>query len=139
MKKANKSFVNSILAIFSILVSKVSTNFTRPHIGAVVHGVSTVFLWDTGAGATIMSVKDFRKIPIDQRPAKMPHFQKLVSASGDIMTVAGVYNLKYQIGKREIYQPTFVCHDPNTQNILGINAIGKLAITWVESKKKICL
>ena len=136
MKGANKSFVNSILAVLSILVSKVSTNYTRPHIGAVVQGVSTVFLWDTGAGATIMSVKDFRKIPIDKRPAKMPHFQKLVSASGDIMTVAGVYNLKYQIGKREIYQPTFVCHDPNTQNILGINAIGKLAITWVESKKK---
>ena len=137
MKKencANKSFLQSILAIFSVLVSKVVASKERPHISAIVNGVSGDFLWDTGAGCTIMNVKDFRKIPIEKRPPKLPHFQKLVSASGDAIHVTGVYNLKYQIGTRSVYQPTFVC--TNSSNILGIDAIGNLQITWVESRNK---
>ena len=130
----NKTFLSSILAIFSLLVSKVVANKVRPHITAIVNGNSERFLWDTGAGCSIMNVKDFRKIPIEKRPPKLPHFQKLVSASGDAIHVTGVYNLKYQIGTRTVYQPTFVC--TNSDNILGIDAIGNLQITWVESRNK---
>ena len=55
----------------------------------------------------------------------------MVSASGDPIHVTGVYNLRYEIGTRIVYQPTFVCK--NSSNILGIGAIGHLQITWVES------
>jgi hypothetical protein len=33
-------------------------------------------------GATFMSAKDFRKIPVAERPFTLPHFQRLVSALG---------------------------------------------------------
>ena len=133
-KCENKSFVNSILAIFSILISKILPSNKRPHITAKVNGVSGDFLWDTGAGCSIINVTDFRKIPIEKRPPKLPHFQKLISASGDPIHVTGVYNLRYEIGTRIVYQPTFVC--TNSSNILGIDAIGNLQITWVESRQK---
>ncbi len=55
-----------------------------------------------------MSAKYYRKIPIELRPARMPHFQKLVSASWDIIEVVGVYYLKYSVGNREMFQPSFV-------------------------------
>ena len=64
----------------------------------------------------------------------MPHFQKLVSASGDAIQVVGVYNLKYVVGNREIFQPTLVCRDHRRQSILGCNAIKKLAISWIGSR-----
>ena len=64
----------------------------------------------------------------------MPHFQKLVSASGDAIPVVGVYNQKYVVGNSEIFQPTFVCWDNHTQSILGCNAIKKLAISWIGSR-----
>ena len=84
-----------------------------------------------------MNVKDFRKIPINRRPPKLPHFQKLVSASGDAIHVTGVYNLKYEIGTRTVYQPTFVC--TNSDNILGIDAIGNLKITWVSQETNLSM
>ena len=84
----NKSFSSSILSIFSILVNAVVTkDNARPFINAKVQGVPLVFLYDTGAGATLMSSKDFRKIRIEDRPPRMPHFQRLVSASGDEIPV----------------------------------------------------
>jgi hypothetical protein len=70
--------------VFSILVDALTLQ-TFTFIDAKVQGVSLVSIYDTRPGATIVSTKDFRKIPIELRPAKIPHYHKLVSASEKII------------------------------------------------------
>jgi hypothetical protein len=75
-----------------------------------------VFLHDTGAGATIVRAKDFRKTPIDLRPVKMPNFQELIPASGHITKKSFSLHMCAET-KKQIW----VVMPSNNKLLLGLN------------------
>jgi hypothetical protein len=51
------------------------------------------WLYDTGAQATCLSEKLFRKIPRDVRPKKLPTNQKFIGAGSQPLEPVGVYQM----------------------------------------------
>ena len=76
---------------------------TRPFIKVTSKSGTSDWLFDSGASVTCMSVTMFRKIPVDQRPEKLPNLTKLVDASGNDLNVLGVYNLQLAVHGKSLY------------------------------------
>ena len=82
-----------------------------------------------------MSLKQFRLIPPENRPEKLPNTTRLVSAGGDDLNVVGVYNLKLTVGGRSIFSPVFVCKGLHSSAILGIDSQAKLGVSYSAAKR----
>ncbi len=82
-----------------------------------------------------MSVKQFRQIPPDQRPEKLPNLTRLVDAGGNDLNVLGVYNLKLTVHGKSIFTPVFVCQKLHSAAILGIDSISRLGLAYSGRKK----
>jgi len=132
----NKNFFQSIFSLCSIFLSAVTgSSVERPFISVNANGVKNSWLFDSGASVSCMSIKEFRKIPLEKRPPKLPHYKQLTSASKDTLKVSGVYNLTLTIHGREIVHPVYVCDNLHQNAILGIDAITKLGICYSTARK----
>jgi hypothetical protein len=90
----NNMFVSAILSLCSLGVALLSDNIAkRPYLNIKACNITSKWLFDTGAAVSCMSLKQFRNIPVDQRPIKMPPLTKLVSAASTSLNVIGVYNM----------------------------------------------
>ena len=130
------SFFRKILAICTLACSSLwKTVGTRPFIKVTSKSGTSDWLFDSGASVTCMSSKQFRLIPIDQRPEKLPNMTKLVDASGNDLHVFGVYNLQLTVHGKSIYTPVYVCQKLHSAAILGIDSISRLGIAYSGRKE----
>ena len=130
------TFFQKVLAICTLACSSLwKTVGTRPFIKVTSKSGTSDWLFDSGASVTCMSVKQFRQIPIDQRPEKLPSITKLVDASGNDLNVYGVYNLQLTVHGKSIYTPVFVCQKLHSAAILGIDSISRLGIAYSGRKE----
>ena len=131
------TFFQNIMTIFTLSCEALwKTANPRPFIKVTTKAGTSDWLYDSGASVTCMSLKQFRQIPINSRPEKLPNHTRLVNASGDDLNVVGVYNLQLTVHNRSIYVPTFVCSKLHSAAILGIDSLSKLGIC--HSAKKNC-
>ena len=137
---ANIQLIPTILSICSLAISTFSRSnicaafdskaANRPFITMKVQGVTGSWLYDTGAAANCMSVAEFRKIPIEMRPPKLPNIFNLSTASADALKILGVYNLDFSVNGRTVKSPVFVCSNLNQKAILGMDAIKKFGLIF---------
>ena len=131
-----KNFFEKILAIFTLSCSALwKTASSRPFVKVTSKSGTSDWLFDSGASVTCMSVKQFRLIPPDQRPEKLPNVTKLVDAGGNDLNVLGVYNLQLTVHGKSIFTPVFVCQKLHSAAILGIDSISKLGIAYSGRKE----
>ena len=134
VKKPN-NFFNNVITLMSICSAVWKTNTERPFVKVNANGLNSNWLHDSGASVSCMSLKQFRLIPPELRPEKLPNTTRLVSASGEDLQVVGVYNLKLTVGGKSIFSPIFVCKALHSSAILGIDSISKLGISYCASKQ----
>ena len=136
IKEPSNTFFNRVLAICTLACSSLwKTVGTRPFIKVTSNSGTSDWLFDSGASVTCMSVKQFRQIPVDQRPDKLPTFTKLVDASGNDLIVYGVYNLQLTVHGKSIYTPVYVCQKLHSAAILGIDSISRLGLAYSGRKE----
>jgi hypothetical protein len=129
-------FFEKILTIFTLSCSALwKTASSRPFVKVTSKSGTSDWLFDSGASVTCMSVKQFRQIPPDQRPEKLPNVTKLVDAGGNDLNVLGVYNLQLTVHGKSIFTPVFVCQKLHSAAILGIDSISKLGIAYSGRKE----
>ena len=102
----------------------------RPYLDINACGVTSKWLFDTGAAVSCMSLKQFRTIPVDKRPCKMPPLTKLVSAASTTLNVIGVYNMPLTLHNQTITHPVYVCQNLHQPAILGYDAIKRFGIIF---------
>ena len=130
------TFFTKLLTICTLACSSLwKTVGTRPFIKVTSKSGTSDWLFDSGASVTCMSIKQFRLIPLDQRPEKLPSLTKLVDASGNDLHVHGVYNLQLTVHGKSIYTPVFVCQKLHSPAILGIDSISRLGIAYSGRKE----
>lgn len=70
----------------------------RPYVDAEVQGHKTRFLYDSGAEVTVISEKEFRKIPIEKRPERIHRQVKLSGvAQNKPLEIKGVYKMHLSV------------------------------------------
>jgi hypothetical protein len=120
---------------FANICSTFDTSSTqRPFITIKVQGVTSTWLYDTGAAANCMSLSEFRKIPPEKRPPKLPTLYNLSTASAHSLNIVGVYNMSLEMNNRKITSPVFVCSNLNQKAILGMDAIRKFGLIYSPNK-----
>jgi len=141
----DKRFIPTFLSVCSLIISAFSlTNIcstfsdkvARPFITLKVQGETSTWLFDTGAAVNCISLAEFRKIPPDRRPPKLPPMFNLSTASADSLKIVGVYNLTFSLQNRSITSPVFVCSNLNQNAILGMDAIKKLGLIYSPIKEQ---
>jgi hypothetical protein len=96
------------------------------------------WVYDTGAQATFLSEKLFRKISKDIRPKKLPTNRTFVGAGGQPLKPVGVYQMPFTWSNSKgksmtVNHKVIVIKNLNLGAIMGLNLIKSLAIT-VEDK-----
>jgi hypothetical protein len=100
-----------------------------------VQGVTSSWLFDTGAAASVMALSEFRKISPDNRPEKLPAMLNLSTASADSLYLVGVYNLSFLMKGKTIQNPVYVCSNLNQKAIIGIDVIKKFGLVYSPLKE----
>ena len=134
---ANASFVNRILTICSLAVAALTHKQSiRPFLDAVLNGKAAKFLFDTGSDITVISLKQFRTIPVDKRPTKLNSFQQFKSATSTQLVMHGAYLMDISVFGRTIKQIVYVCENLNQNAIMGMDAIEKLSLNYSVKQKR---
>jgi hypothetical protein len=137
MLKMLKKFLSN--KIFQTKISSmgvISKNIAgRPFLKVVANKTQGTWLYDTGASVTCMSLREFRKIPPDNRPPKLHSNLKLISAAKTILKVTGMYMLQLDIFGKSITHPVHICESMNQVGIIGMDVIAKLGLTYLTTKK----
>ncbi len=135
-KRSNKFFnqvplFQTLFAICSPIFAQVNSVFKsdRPFVTINAQGISSSWLYDTGASITLMSIVEFRKICPENQPPKTPVMVNLTSASDQQLKTVGLYNLKLTIGSPSIIYPVYVTEN-KTPAILGIDAIKAFGLLY---------
>jgi hypothetical protein len=123
------------LAICSLTISQVHSAFKsdRPFVTVKAQGVTSSWLYDTGAAITLISISEFRKILPENRPPKKPVMVNLTCASDQQLKTVGLYDMKLTVGNKTIIHPVYVTEN-KTQAILGIHAIKAFGLLYSPSK-----
>ena len=109
----------------------------RPFISVQsIKGVTTSWLYDTGAKVTVLALREFRKIPVALRPIKQFSNIKLESASKNAIKVIGVYELPITVQHKTVKHNVIVVDNLNSAAIMGIDLIDKLGITYISRKRE---
>lgn len=136
LQTASSNFVNSILSICALAVAAVTTKQSiRPFLDAFVNGSKAKFLFDTGSDITVISLKQFRTIPVDKRPIKLNIFKQFKSATSTQLIMHGAYLMDIIVFGKAIKQIVYVCENLNQNAILGMDAIDKLNIAYSTKNK----
>ena len=123
--------MQSILSICSLTMASIcNKTISRPMISVNSHGIKGTWLFDTGAQASVMSVKMFRQIPPDKRPKKLPQMGQLSAANQSPLKVIGVYDMTLQIMGISCNNPVYVVDGLNQNAILGTDVMHKLNLCY---------
>ena len=68
----------------------------------MVEGVRIRWLVDSGSSITILSLREYGKIPRSQRPALGPCTRKLYQADGGVMGMEGQVTMRIGVGELSI-------------------------------------
>ena len=107
----------------------------RPFISVTTQNVPGIWLYDTGASVSCMSLEQFRRIAPDCRPVKHNPQVRLLSAAKTEMTVTGMYHLNFKILGKTFTHPVHVCHPMNQGGIIGMDIITFLGLTFLPARK----
>jgi hypothetical protein len=96
---------------------------TRPYVTGHLGQQPCRFLYDTGSSITCISEETFRKIPIEQRPAKVPNHEhhSFTTASGNTLYTKGVYQIPMKFLGKTVSHPVYVLNHLSETAILGID------------------
>jgi hypothetical protein len=107
----------------------------QPFITMQVQGVTSSWLFESGAAASVMALTEFQKISQDNRPEKLPAMLNLSTASADSLNVVGVYNLSFSMKGKTIQNPVYVCSNLNQKAIIGMDVIKKFGLIYSPLKE----
>jgi len=110
-------------------------NISRPFLKVTAQGITSTWLFDTGAQRSVMSLKEFRKIRVEARPPKLPVNIQLTAAGSTQLDVLGVYNLTLTAFGKTIQHPIYVCRHLTQPAILGIDAIHQFGLSYSTTKQ----
>jgi hypothetical protein len=132
-------FLNTIMTLFSCVVAGIlgKRRVGRVFLEAEICKNKNKVLYDTGADISCLDEKEFRKIPVDQRP-KANLFstdKQFLSASKDPLTIKGVFNLPITICGRTILHPFYVIKNLSDPVILGADFIHEHKLSYCPEKR----
>jgi len=104
----------------------------RPYINVQIRTSISAALYDSSADISCISKKHFRKLPVDQRPAKLlqQRFDPCFSAGGGQLAVKGVVSLPVHILGRQAVHPFCIIQGLNENVILGADFINKHLLVY---------
>ena len=112
----------------SVKLVNAINSIKRPFVTIFCNGISSQFLYDTGADVTVISSDLFKRFR--SKPQKIHSTSVLRSACKGNLKVLGVYDLQLEYNGTTITHPTFVCENLNQSAILGIDAITAFKLTY---------
>ena len=118
-----KYTMSVLTALFSCSTnSKINSSPTLP---TKVGNKTYEFLYDTGAGVSLMHERVYRAIPTAMRAklVKQPTRLKATSASGHNLRIKGHFEFPLQINGETYFQAMYVTPDIQYSGIIGIDAI----------------
>ena len=119
------------------LLNRLNKRVSRPHITVkTIQGPTTTWLYDTGADISVMSMREFRKIPIENRPKKKPSKVNISSASNTTMTACGTYEMPITVMGKTVNHDIVIVSNLNSNAIMGIDLIEHLGLVYKSKKKK---
>jgi transposase InsO family protein len=131
----NEVQINKVLPTISINVMGNTKAEYRPFINVTTQGVTGTWLYDTGASVSCMSLTQFRRIALDNRPVKQTPQIRLLSAAKTEINVIGLFHLKIKILGKTFEHPVHVCHPMNQGGIIGMDIITRLGLTYLPARK----
>jgi hypothetical protein len=127
--------INKNLPTISINVMGNHKAEYRPFINVTTQNVEGTWLYDTGASVSCMSLEQFRRIAIDQRPTKQNPQIRLLSAAKTEINVIGLFYLQIKILNKLFQHPVHVCHPMNQGGIIGMDIIKRLGLTYLPARQ----
>jgi hypothetical protein len=123
---AISAFLLQICSIFSV-INKSSTY--RPRINCIIGGITSNWLFDTGASRTCLSLATFKSLfPPGKRPYISPIGLNLTDAGGNDLGCLGQTTLKFTIFGKEVTHDVIILrklknneHHPNGSNTQTIS------------------
>jgi hypothetical protein len=111
----------------------------RPFVELQVCKNATRALYDSGADISCISDKEFRKIPVTQRPAKIGSGadRRYISAGGEPLDVKGVFNLPVTVLGRQVRHPFRVIRNLHEPVILGADFINQQHLGYNPCSKEV--
>ncbi len=106
----------------------------RPFINVTTQNVMGTWLYDTGVSVSCMSLEQFRRIAVNQRPTKQNPQIRLLSAAKTEINVIGLFHLKIKILDKIFQHPVHVCHPMNQSGIIGMDIIKRLGLTYLPAR-----
>ncbi len=99
------TFCQTLLAICSLTISQFHSALKsdRPFVTVKAQGVTSSWLYDTGADITLISITEFRKILPENRPPKKPVMVNLTCASDQQLKTVGLYDMKLTVGNKHSF------------------------------------
>jgi len=91
---------------------------------------------DTGAEVSVMAQREFRKIPIEQRPKKKPVTIKTLSPSKEALNATGIYEMPVTVMGKTVKHDIIVVQNVNSNAIMGADLIEHLGLVYFTKKKK---
>ena len=111
---------------------KVHSLHSRPFINCKIENSLTVrALYDTGADVNCMSAAAFKKIPLKNRPTKLPDtLSALGSANNGAMKVLGRYRMNMYVARKDVKATVLSVDRLNEEFIIGMMLIGAHRLYW---------
>jgi transposase InsO family protein len=127
------------MTLFSCVVAGIlgKRRVGRVFLEAEIGKTKTKVLYDTGADISCLDEKEFRKIPVDQRPKANPFStdKQYLSASKDPLTIKGVFDLPITIYGKTIIHPFYVIKNLSDPVILGADFIHEHKLSYCPEKR----
>ena len=127
------TFFQTVMSLMVCAMPKFG-NFksSRPFVTAKIFDLPIRMLYDTGASISCIDEKEYRKIPIDQRPTKLEQLntENVKSATGDMLQVKGVFKMPIFILNRKVWHNFYVVKNLNETAILGSDFIHQHRLSY---------
>ena len=124
--------INTVLSLCTIA----SITKSRPKINVLMQNTFMTMLFDTGADVTLISEKQFRRIPVDKRPQKIERKNSLYSASGNKLNIIGNYMMDMDVMGVLTKHRVIVVKELQDGAIMGHDLMAKLDISWIPGTRR---
>lgn len=108
---------------------------SRPFVDVLCNGISSNWLYDTGAEVSVISKNLFERLD-KKHIRELKTNSRLTSASKSSLKIEGVYEMELKILNSVFKHPVYVCSNLNQNAILGIDAIAKANLTFNIRKRE---
>ena len=124
---------------YSICHVKELISPARPFVEIKIGHRASRALYDSGADISCISDKEFRKIPVEQRPSKGAEDRprKYLGAGGHQLDVRGVFTLQVDILGRKVSHPFRVIRGLHEPVILGADFINSQCLGYDPCKREV--